>query len=87
MNPVVKLFMKVTNIIVKMKLLQVLIFLSLFLKVLGTQIQDEFSESGEESCSETYEDDSNSDIVGAPEHRFLVTKMVWINPDEYTYEI
>ena len=80
MNPVVKLFTKVTNIIVKMKLLQVLIFLSLFSKTLANNPnEDEFSESGEESCSEIDEDDedfnsnnSNTDIVGPPEHRFDV---------------
>ena len=60
-NPVVKLFTKVTNIIVKMKLLQVLIFLSLFSKTLANSNpnEDEFSESGEESCSEIDEDDED----------------------------
>ena len=64
-----------------MKLLQVLIFLSLFSKTLANSNpnEDEFSESGEESCSEIDEDDedfnsnnSNTDIVGPPEHRFDV---------------
>ena len=66
-----------------MKLLQVLIFLCLFSKILANPNpnEDEFSESGEDSFSEndTDEDDgefNSTDIqVGIPEHKFDVKEV------------
>ena len=61
-----------------MKFLQVLIFVCLFSKILAdpNPNDDEFSDSSEESFSESDEDDedftSNEDTVGVPEHRFCV---------------